>query len=141
VGSHSFYTVFEHTADVGIEVTAGSREDLFVNSALAMTDLMFDPAPEGASESRLVMVVGEKPDELLIAWLNELLYIFCVEQLVFTGFSDVKLTDSMFMARASGERIDFDRHRVEMEIKAATYHGFSIEPDGEGFKARIIFDV
>lgn len=141
MGSHSFYTVFEHTADVGIEVTADSREDLFVNSALAMTDIMFDRTPEGASESRLVMVVGEKPEEMLIAWLNELLYIYCVERLVFTRFTDIKLTESMFMVRAHGERVDPDAHRVETEIKAATYHGFSIEPDGDRLKARIIFDV
>lgn len=141
MGSHSFYTVFEHTADVGIEVTAGSREDLFTNSALAMTDLMFESVPETSSETRLVMVVGENPDELLIAWLNELLYIYCVERLVFTGFSDTKLTESTFMARAHGERIDLDKHVMEMEIKAATYHGFSIEAAGDKFKARIIFDV
>ena len=141
MGSHSFYTVFEHTADVGIEVTADSRENLFVNSALAMTDIMFDGLPDGTSESRLVMVVGDNSEELLIAWLNELLYIYCVERLVFTMFSDIKLTESMFMVRAHGERVDFDKHRMEMEIKAATYHGFSIEPDGDKLKARIIFDV
>jgi SHS2 domain-containing protein len=141
VGTLPFYTVFEHTADVGIEVTAGSREELFAHSALAMTDLMFESVPDGTSESRLVMVVGEKPDELLIAWLNELLYIYCVERLVFVSFSDVKLTDSMFMARAHGERIDLDKHSMEMEIKAATYHGFSIEVDGDKFRTRIIFDV
>jgi SHS2 domain-containing protein len=141
VGSHSFYSVFEHTADVGIEVTAGTREELFTNSALAMTDLMFESVPEGASESRLVMIVGEQPDELLIAWLNELLYIYCVERLVFTSFSDIKLTESMFMVRAHGERIDLNRYPMEMEIKAATYHGFSIETAGDELKARIIFDV
>lgn len=141
MGSYSFYTVFEHTADVGIEVTAGSREDLFEHAALAMTDLMFEDVPDGTSESRLVMVVGDKPDELLIAWLNELLYIYCVERLVFTAFSEVKLTESMFMVRAHGERIDPVKHVMEMEIKAATYHGFSIEADGDGVKARIIFDV
>jgi SHS2 domain-containing protein len=141
VGSHSFYTVFEHTADVGIEVTAGSREEMFEHAALAMIDLMFESVPDGATETRIVMVVGEKPDELLIAWLNELIYIYCVERLVFTSFSEVKLTESMFMVRAHGERIDLDKHAMEMEIKAATYHGFSIEADGDGFKARIIFDV
>jgi SHS2 domain-containing protein len=141
VGSHSFYTVFEHTADVGIEVTADSREDLFVHSALAMMDIMFDSIPVGTSETRLVMVVGDKSEELLIAWLNELLYIYCVERLVFTGFSDIKLTASTFMVRARGERVDPDKHKVETEIKAATYHGFSIERDGDKLKARIIFDV
>ncbi len=141
VGSLSFYTVFEHTADVGIEVTADSREDLFVHAALAMVDLIFGSVPGGTSEGRLVMVVGESRDDLLIAWLNELLYIFSVEGLVFSSFSDVKLTDSSFMARAHGERIDLGKHSVETEIKAATYHGFSIEAGGGKFKARIVFDV
>ena len=141
MGSHSFYTIFEHTADVGIEVTAESREQLFTNSSLAMADVMFETTPSGTSETRLVMVVGDKVDELLIAWLNELLYIYSVERLVFSEFSDVKLTETSFMARAHGERADSDKHRIETEIKAATYHGFSIEHDGDKYRARIIFDV
>jgi SHS2 domain-containing protein len=141
VDPNSFYTFFEHTADIGVEVEAQSREDLFVNSARAMMDVMFEKAPEGASETRLVMVVGENPEELLIAWLNELLYIYSVERLAFSRFSDVELTDTTFMARAHGERFDPGRHNVEMEIKAATYHRFKIEYHGDKWRARIIFDV
>jgi SHS2 domain-containing protein len=141
VGSHSFYTIFEHTADVGIEVRAETLERLFTNSALAMSDIMFEKCPSGTTETRLVLVLGTNPEELLIAWLNELLYIYNVERLVFSEFSDVELTESTFMTRAHGERFDPDRHRVEMEIKAATYHGLSIERAGDEFAARIIFDV
>jgi SHS2 domain-containing protein len=141
VGSRSFYTVFEHTADVGIEVTASSMEELFVHSALALADIMFERSPSGTSEGRLIMVVGSNPEELLIAWLNELLYIYAVERLVFSDFTDTELTETTFMTRARGERADPERHGLEMEIKAATYHGFSIERDGDTFRARIIFDI
>lgn len=141
MGSHSFYTVFEHTADIGVEVTADSLEELFTNSALAMADIMFESRPTGATQTRLVMVVGNDPGELLIAWLNELLYIYSVERLVFSEFSESELTETGFMTRAGGERVDPEKHTVEMEIKAATYHGLSIERDGGCYKARIIFDV
>jgi SHS2 domain-containing protein len=141
VGSHPFYTIFEHTADVGIEVRAETPERLFTNSALAMSDIMFESCPSGTTETRLVLVMGTNPEELLIAWLNELLYIYNVERLVFSEFSDVRLTESTFMTRARGERFDPDKHRMEMEIKAATYHGLSIERKGDEYTARIIFDV
>lgn len=141
MGSHSFYTIFEHTADVGIEVRADSREQLFTRSALAMADMMFERAPGGSAESRLIMVVGANPEELLIAWLNELLYIYTVEGLIFSGFSDVELAETTFMARGHGSRYDPDLHSMEMEIKAATYHGVGLERKGDEWTARIIFDV
>jgi len=38
------YRLFDHTADLGVEVFGKTRKDLFVNAAAALFDLLLDAA-------------------------------------------------------------------------------------------------
>jgi SHS2 domain-containing protein len=136
-----FYRTIEHTADIGIEVLAPTCSDVFVRSALALFDLMFGVDSIGGGLERPIRVEGDNLEELLVAWLNDLLYIYAVEGVVFSGFTDVRLKDGSFSATGLGETFKPERHVVVSEIKAATYHGISVAPEGDGWKARVIFDV
>ncbi|MFZ1947133.1 MAG: archease [bacterium] len=139
--SSGFYRVFDHTADVGIEVDAGDRESVFTRSALAMFDLMFGLETVGRTRERTIEARADSPSELLVAWLNEVLYVHATERLAFSEFVEARLADGVFSARGLGERIDPARHAGSMEIKAATYHNLRLEQVGDRWTARIIFDV
>jgi SHS2 domain-containing protein len=136
-----FYRTIEHTADIGIEVRAPTCSGVFVRSALALFDLMVGVDSIGRGLKRPIRVEGDNLEELLVAWLNDLLYIYAVDGLVFSGFADISLTDRSFSATGLGEAFRPERHIVASEIKAATYHGISVMPEGSGWKARVIFDV
>ena len=141
MASTPFYTVIDHTADVGIEVEAANREGLFIKSGLAMFDLMFGLGSVGKDVTKPLSVAAENPTELLVTWLNELLYFFAVERIVFSGFTDVELGERTFRAVGCGEYFNPDKHQCDLEIKAATYHDVSLA-FGEGrWKARVIFDI
>jgi SHS2 domain-containing protein len=141
MGSRSFYKIIDHTADIGIEVWAPDREGVFTRSAMAMFDMMLGLDSVTASETREIQVAGEGLEELLVAWLNELLYVYSVEKMVFSGFSEVDLGENTFSALVAGERFDPLKHSADLEIKAATYHDLSVRCDKGRWKARIIFDV
>ena len=136
-----FYRTIEHTADIGIEVLAPTCSDIFVQSALALFDLMFGIDSIGEGLERPIRVEGDNVEELLVAWLNDLLYIYAVDGMVFSGFTDVRLEEGAFSATGLGETFRQEKHCVVSEIKAATYHGISVAPEGDGWKARVIFDV
>jgi SHS2 domain-containing protein len=136
-----FYRIIEHTADIRIEVEAPDVPGIFTRSALAMLDLMFGFESVGRKETRTITTTGDGVEELLIAWLNEVLYVYSVEGIVFSRFSHVEMTDKSFSAVGSGERLDCTKLSGGLEIKAATYHGLSIRPADGGWKATIIFDV
>jgi len=136
-----FYRTIEHTADIGIEVLAPTRSDIFVRSAQAMFDLMFGIDSIGEGLERPIRVEGDNVEELLVAWLNDLLYIYAVDGVIFSGFTDVRLEEGSFSATGLGETFRPEKHDVASEIKAATYHGISVAPEGDGWKARVIFDV
>jgi SHS2 domain-containing protein len=141
LASTPFYTVIDHTADVGIEVEAASREAVFVNCGRAMFDLMFGLGSVGGDVTKPLSVEAENPTELLVAWLNELLYFSAVERILFSGFTDVRLGEQRFRAVGCGEHFDPGKHRCDLEIKAATYHDVSLAFADGRWKARVIFDV
>lgn len=141
MASEPLYRTIDHTDDIGIEVEAPSIEGIFTRSGLAVFDLMFGLDSIGKMLTRPIRVTAESTEELLVAWLNELLYVCAVERTVFSDFTDVSLDENMLSAVGVGEAFDPDRHRVSMEIKAATYHGMSIDEEEGGWKARMIFDV
>ena len=87
-------------------------------------------------------IVAEASDqeELLVAWLNELLYLFDADNLIFRRFEIINLGQEKLRAIAYGEKVDPSRHRLKTQVKAATYHLLKLERDN-GFKAQIILDV
>ncbi len=139
--SRDFYRVIEHTADIGLEVEAQDIEGIFVRSGLAVFDLMFGLDSIEKHTRRIIEVEGEDLEELLVAWLNELLYVYAVERMLFCEFLDVDLKEHKFVATGAGEEFDPEKHKVEMEIKAATYHGLVLKKVNGLWKTKIIFDV
>jgi SHS2 domain-containing protein len=141
VSSKAFYKTIEHTADIGVEVVSPDKEGIFEATALAMFDIMFGLDTVDQTERRRITVSGDNPEELLVAWLNELLYVYAVEKIVFSGIVEADLRDTSFSALALGEILDAAKHRAEVEIKAATYHELALKQEGGRWIARVIFDV
>lgn len=133
----------EHTADAGVEITAASREELFVLGARALYQLALDyDAVEGRTEHRLELAAPDLA-ELFHEWLSELLYLLDAEELVFKSFSfDFRGGDEKLAVTMWGEEVDFERHNPHGEIKNVTYADFAVEREGDGtFVARVIFDL
>lgn len=77
---------------------------------------------------------------LLLDWLQELLYAFETERLVFADFQ-VVLLDSSLRATCRGEQFDAERHGAGTEVKAITYHGLTIRRQCDGWLAELIVDI
>lgn len=137
----AFYRTFEHTADIGIEVEAPDIEGLFVRSALAMFDIMVGLGSIAQTRSSRIQASGENLNELMVAWLNELLYVYSVEGMMFSDFTDVHLGADSVSAQGLGEVFDRAKHDADLEIKAATYHDLAIRNYSGKWMARIILDV
>lgn len=133
----------EHTADAGVEITAGSREELFLLGARALYQLILDYDAVAPAEERRVEVKGADLGDLFHEWLAELLYRLDAEGMVFKRFGFSFSADGTKLeAVVGGEFLDADRHRPHGEVKNVTYCDYSVEelPDG-GFRARVIFDL
>jgi SHS2 domain-containing protein len=136
------YRVFDHTADLGVEVTAATQEDLYAGAAFALFDLLTDLAAVRAGKLREIDVDGENPADLLVNFLREVLYAWNGEGFLMKSCDIRLLTPKRLRAVLKGEGFDPDRHRILREIKAVTYHQCSVlAAPAEGWVARVVFDV
>jgi len=88
-----------------------------------------------------IAVEGIDSNDLLIRWLNELIYIYAAEKKLFSDFEIVDLTDTKLRCKAKGEFFNPKRHIIREDIKAVTYHNINIEKTDGQFRVTIIFDV
>jgi SHS2 domain-containing protein len=131
----------EHTADLGIEVTASSLAGLFSTAGEALFAFIADPKNLEARELIDVAAGGDSPEELLHAWLRELLAQFNLTGFVAARCEVRKITRERVEGIVTGEKLDLKRHRFYTEIKGVTYHDFRVWEENGSWRARIIFDV
>jgi SHS2 domain-containing protein len=136
-GSFEF---IDHTADVGILVTAPTPEGMFETAALAFTELVTKVDSLNLRLERKFRLHEDDMETLLVTWLQELLYLLDTEDLVFGRFQ-VKLQESSLEATAWGDVFDPEIHPMKTEIKAVTYHQLEVEQNDQGWQARVIFDI
>lgn len=136
------YRIFDHTADLGVEVTAATPEELYAGAAFALFDLLTDLSAVRAQRSREIDVVGENPADLLVNFLREVLYVWNGKGFLMKSCVVRQVTPVRIEAVLKGEGFDPARHRIIREIKAVTYHQSSVLETPEGmWVARVVFDV
>ena len=57
------------------------------------------------------------------------------------GSLEVHVTDAGLTGTAWGEPLDRERHQLEHEVKAITYHGLRVEQTPDGWLAEVIVDI
>jgi SHS2 domain-containing protein len=139
--SKASFREIEHTADLAVELTADDLPSLFSVAAEALYSLIADPSTIEMREEITVSATGDKPDDLLHAWLCELLALFNVEGFVCKRCEILELGNGRAKGKVNGERLDLKRHSFRTEIKGVTYHDFRFWQAGGLWHARVIFDV
>jgi riboflavin kinase/FMN adenylyltransferase len=143
----------EHTADRALRVWAGEVPDLFAGAARGMYALMADVDGLVATDWREIQLQALDWEVLLVDWLNELLYLTEMDDILFVDFRIESLTGgapedsgrqrsgngsgAALHARAGGVSAPI----TKAHIKAATFHDLKIRQDEQGWWTQITFDV
>ena len=134
------FRYIDHTADVGILVTAPTLGVLFETAAFALTELITNVDGLKLQVERQIQLEENEIETLLVSWLQELLYLLDTEQLVFGRFK-VNVKDCSLDAKVWGEPFNPKIHTSKTEIKAVTYHQLEVIESEQGWKAQVIFDI
>ena len=134
------FEIIEHTADIGIRAYGTDMAAAFENAARAMFSLMTDLDKVREVVHRDVHVSAPDREILLVEWLNELVFLFDTEQILFKRFDIHNLTDTELKARCYGEKVDKSRHEIKIGIKSATYHMLKVEHNSR-YQVQVLLDI
>ena len=135
------YRIFDHTADLGVEISAASVEEIYAAAVFALFDLLADLSTVRAGIVREIVVTGEDQADLLVNFLREALYLWNGEGFLIKTCLVREAAPQRLKALLRGECFDPARHRIKQEIKAVTYHQASVCETEKGWVAKVVFDV
>lgn len=135
------YRVTTRQSELAVKVFGNSQAGLFVNSALALFDIMIDIEKVEIRERLPLELEGVDRDDLLVNWLRELLYLYQTGGYLLKEFHIKLLKDTMVRAEVCGEKIDPDRHEIRKEMTAVAYHKGRMQQTGNQWTAQVIFGI
>jgi SHS2 domain-containing protein len=134
------WTLLDHTADVRMAVHGSSRRELFLNAARGFTSLLTRES-RGLPDTDLEFSLeADNIEELFVDWLRELLFHHETRGFILVSADIEELSDTSLKAKLAGRTRGSDEE-PEIEIKAVTYHGLSIQKSHTGYAVTIVFDI
>jgi SHS2 domain-containing protein len=134
--------LLEHTADIGIQIQAGSLQELFITAGHGMMQILCTPSPHNSRVEHVIQVSGADVEQQLVNWLSELNFLFQTQEFLFAGANAWNPQQDDFEVVVYGETIDRLHHTIRTEIKAVTYHRLYVRENTPGqWEARVYFDL
>ena len=134
------FEIVNHTADVGIIAYGADVNQAFANVARALFSLITELGDVEEVLHRDIVLTAPDQESLLFEWLNELIYLFDTENIIFKRFDITQLNNTQLKARSYGEKVDSSKHKLKTGVKAATYHMLKVDK-GDGCKVQVLFDI
>jgi SHS2 domain-containing protein len=128
----------DHTADLAMRVWAPSEQELLLEAAQALIEVLTDGAGSQPKLTREISVEAVDAEDRLVQWLNEVLSLVELEgflladaQLELVGSRGLRALIRGAIARGS----------VVTELKSVTYHALELSLTPCGYRARFVIDV
>jgi SHS2 domain-containing protein len=131
------YRFIDHTADIGIRVVSRDLKMLFVDAAHALIDIMGAWCAQG-SGSESIALKGIDREDILVRWLQELLFLIEVKNLRISHVDVFRIGRTDMEAVVTGS---YTPKGLKQEIKAVTYHNLEIQEVDNHVEVTIIFDT
>lgn len=136
------FEFLDHAADIGLTVRGASLTELFQNAGVGLMSVLVDTetAQAGGIRER-IRAEGPDREALLVNWLNQILFLFNVQKMVFSRFEIRSISETSIEAEGEGELFDPGRHALQRGVKAASFRGLKIQQTGEHLTAQVVLDV
>jgi len=132
------FEFLEHTADIKFQAFGNTLEEVFENSALAMTNSMYD----GKVKEKIIKkikVKGKDNERLLYEFLEELLFLLDSEDFILSNVKKIKINKNDLEAEIIGDKAsDYEIHII---VKAVTYNEMFVKKIKNNWVCQVILDV
>ena len=132
---------FDAESDVGVRGWGTTRGEAFAQATLGVFALLVGPDQVQVLEQREVRAQAEGPEALLVAWIEECLYVHEIEGFVVRAVDMSRCTDTLAHGVLHGEPLDPTRHRLGAAVKGATHHRVAVEERDGSHEVRVMVRV
>jgi SHS2 domain-containing protein len=129
------------TADLGLEAWGPDTAESFRQAAQGLAAFLSDITLLDNAESRSVTITADTTESLLINLLNEIIYLEETEDFLTGSVNYLEIKAGTLSATLAGTVFDPEIHRRGAAIKAATYHGLTINVVDDSVRVTVIFDI
>lgn len=140
------FEFLDHTADVQSKSWGKTLEEAISQTTLSLMATispnleLIEPKIE-----KEVNIIAEDKESLIFDFLSELLYLFDVEQLIFSQIKvkPLKQLENQYKLTAilKGDVFNINKHEIGTEVKAVTYSFMQIEETKERVEILMVFDI
>ncbi len=138
------FELLSHTADVLVRAWGDTLEEAFSYAAMGMFEVMTDISKVEPVQEKELSVKGFDLKNLLYNWLEELIILFDVEQLLVSQAKVIEIVkgeDLLLRAIVKGEKYDPNKHESKVLVKAATYHMMEIKKEKNRYVLQFVVDI
>src|SRR5262245_7229660 len=100
------FELLEHTSDIGVCARGANRTEALVAASHGLASILADPSGFQPLEERFLKATGPDEAAQIINWLNEILFFFDTEGMVFSEFTVDTWSKEEIIGRARGEHLD-----------------------------------
>ncbi len=135
------FELLEHTSDIGVLARGATRDEALIGASMGLGSILVDSSAFRPIEERFFRASGSDEAAQIVNWLNEIIFFFDTEGMVFVEFDIDSWQAGTISGPARGERLDVSRHEFRTAVKAATFHQFESHPTADGWEIRVFVDV
>jgi SHS2 domain-containing protein len=130
------------SADYIFDAFGDSLEELFLNCARACFHAMTDIDTVDPAVDFDLAVKAENMDDLLYNFISELIFLKDTEVVFLSQFGiNIEPGGKALKAVVYGESIDYNKHVIKTDVKAATYHDLHVRRERGRFSVRMTLDL
>jgi SHS2 domain-containing protein len=135
------FTILDHPADMGIEARGASMKEAFEQAARGLLSIILDYSKVELNKTEYIHVHAADPQQLLVRWLNEILYCFDGQHFIPKECTINQMSDTSLSAEVRGEYFRPSVHRTKLDVKAITYHQLLLKEEKGEYFVRVYLDI
>ena len=141
----SNYKILDHTADIALELSGNTYEELFLAGYEGWKNSVIEASVSSReAEERKLELSENTIEELLVSFLQELSFLFESKKIFAVEVNEIQIEkrDEKFFLKSDlyfGNIIADDI--IKNEIKAVTFHQLNVKKVNDVFRTIIVFDI
>jgi len=138
------YKFVDHTADIAVEISGSSLDELFIAGAEAWLVSVVGELNIEDDDSMELELSAVSKEELLVTFLNELNYLLITKKWLCSSIQSIKIFDDIDGCELSAELkgVKYQDHiQLKQEIKSVTYHQLQIVESDGIYSTLVVFDI